>query len=44
MVPAGEGSPAKLFLEANISEVQIENISADTALTGVYVFWGDPTP
>ena len=44
MTPHAAGQPAKFFLEANISEVQVENISADTALDGVYVFWGDVTP
>jgi hypothetical protein len=37
------GNPAKLFLEANINQVDVENLSASDILTGVYVFWGDPT-
>jgi len=34
---------AKLFLEADINQVTVENPVADAALTGVYVIWGDPT-
>lgn len=41
--PAEAGVPAKLFLEAVINQVTIENPSTTTALTGVFVFWGDPT-
>ena len=44
MKPAESGKPAKLFLEADINQVEVENPSADTVLDGVYVFWGDPTP
>ena len=41
--PGEAGKPGKLFLEADISQVDVENPSADTVLNGVYVFWGDPT-
>lgn len=42
--PSGvSGTAAKLFLEAVISQVEIENTNADSALTGVYCVWGDPT-
>lgn len=37
----GTGQPAKLFLEATITQVEVEAIAA---LTGVYCLWGDPTP
>lgn len=43
MKPSASGTPAKLFLEADINQVEVENPSADTELKGVYVFWGDPT-
>ena len=43
MTPGATGQPAKLFLEANISKVEVENEAA-TALEGVYLVWGDPTP
>jgi hypothetical protein len=33
---------AKLFVEADITEVEIENPSTTAVLTGVYVAWGDP--
>lgn len=35
---------AKVFIEAAITAVTIENTSATTVLTGVYCGWGDPTP
>ena len=41
-VASGVGK-AKLFLETEVTEVTIENVSTDTALTGVFVCWGDPT-
>lgn len=44
LAPAEAGTPAKLFLEAEINQVEVENESASTILTGVFVFWGDPTP
>jgi len=34
---------AKLFLEADISEVTVENTSTEDTLTGIYCVWGDPT-
>lgn len=37
------GTVAKLFLEATITAVEIENTSG-AALTGLYVVWGDETP
>lgn len=37
----GTGKPAKLFVEATITQVDVEAIAA---LTGVYCLWGDPTP
>lgn len=35
--------PAKLFLEALIAQVQIENTGA-AELNGFFCVWGDPTP
>jgi len=40
---APSGTKAQLFLEANLSAVEIENQGAE-AITGVYCVWGDPTP
>lgn len=37
----GNGA-AKLFVEADISEVSVENPSAEDILTGIYCVWGDP--
>ena len=37
------GATAKLFVEADISAVEI-TVPGATAMTGVYVAWGDPTP
>ena len=42
-VTAG-GDRAKVFLEASITEAEIENLDATNPLTGVTVVWGDPTP
>lgn len=39
---APNGNKAKVFLEAEITEVQIQNLSTTESLTGVYVVWGDP--
>lgn len=33
---------AKLFIEADLTAVTVENPVADAALTGFYVVWGDP--
>lgn len=44
LVPGASGQPAKLFLEANISKVEVENEAASGTLEGVYLVWGDPTP
>lgn len=41
---AESGKAAKFFLEADISQIEVENQSSSTVLTGVYVLWGDPTP
>jgi len=35
---------AKLFLEADITSVNIENPDATNKLTGTYCVWGDVTP
>ena len=43
MRKAPDGTKAKLFLEAEITGVSVENTSEDTILTGVYLFWGNPT-
>ena len=40
---ADGATKAKLFLEADISSVSIENTSDDVC-TGCYCAWGDPTP
>lgn len=34
---------AKLFVEADISAVTVENESTEDTLTGIYCVWGDPT-
>lgn len=39
---ADNASATKLFIEAEITQVTVENPGADT-LSGVYVVWGDPT-
>jgi hypothetical protein len=36
-------SKAKVFLEADITEIQIQNLSTTEQLSGVYVLWGDPS-
>lgn len=41
---APSASIAKLFLEADLNAVEVENLSADTVLQGAYCFWGDPIP
>ncbi len=45
-LPAGvtESPKAKLFLEADINAVVVENLSASAVLIGTYCVWGDPTP
>lgn len=40
----GANDKAALFLNANISQVNVTNTDATNALQGVYVVWGDPTP
>jgi hypothetical protein len=35
---------AKLFIEANITQIEVENEDGTNPLTGVYCIWGDPTP
>ena len=44
LTPNASGAVAKLFLEAVISQVTVENTDGSAALEGVYVIWGDPTP
>lgn len=39
---APNASVAKVFLEVDITEIQIQNISTTELLTGVYCLWGDP--
>jgi len=34
----------KLFIEGNITQINVTNNDADTVLTGVFCVWGDPTP
>jgi len=36
-----QNGTAKFFIESDITQVELENESADTVLTGVYVMWGD---
>lgn len=38
------GTRAKVFLEADVTAVEVQNLSTTDALTGVYCVWGDPTP
>jgi hypothetical protein len=39
---APNASKAKVFLEADITQIQIENKSTTEVLSGVYALWGDP--
>lgn len=39
---AASATKAKLFVEAEITQVTVENPSSEV-LSGVYVVWGDPT-
>jgi hypothetical protein len=39
---APNASKAKVFLEADINQIQVENLSTTEVLSGVYVLWGDP--
>lgn len=41
---ANTTTPAKLFLEAPLTAVTVENTHATDPLIGQVVFWGDPTP
>lgn len=41
--PSASADVAKLFLEADITAVEIENPTTEP-MTGIYVVWGDPTP
>lgn len=41
--PSASEDTGKLFLEADINAVEIENPTANP-LTGLFVMWGDPTP
>ena len=38
-----EINPAKLFLECNISQVYVTNLSSSNQLDIVYCMWGNPT-
>jgi hypothetical protein len=40
---APNASKAKVFIEADINQIQIQNLSTTEQLSGVYVLWGDPT-
>lgn len=40
---APNASKAKVFIEADINQIQVENLNATEVLSGVYVLWGDPT-
>jgi len=40
--PAEAGKPAKLFVEATITQVTVENLSAVNPVQVAYVVWGDP--
>jgi len=42
-LPSTTGT-AKLFMEADLNAVVIQNLSSTAVLSGVYVVWGDPTP
>ena len=39
---APEGTKAKLFVEAEVTALSIENTSDTATLTGVFCCWGDP--
>lgn len=41
---SGANDKATLFLNADITAVNVENTDATNALNGVYAAWGDPTP
>lgn len=41
--PSASADAAKLFLEADVTAVEIENPTTEP-LTGIYIVWGDPTP
>jgi len=36
-------SKAKLFIEADLSQIEVDNTQGTVALTGIYCLWGDPT-
>lgn len=36
-------SKAKLFVEADLSQVEVDNTQGTVALTGIFCVWGDPT-
>jgi len=40
----GTGVVAKLFLEASISSITIDNTAGSSAVNGEMAIWGDPTP
>lgn len=39
---APNATVAKVFLEADITQIQLENLNTTEVLSGVYVLWGDP--
>lgn len=41
---AGTGDVARLFLEASISSITLDNTGGAAAVNGLLVLWGDPTP
>jgi hypothetical protein len=42
LVRASDVTKAKFFIEAEINQITIENLSTEDKLTGVYILWGDP--
>lgn len=43
LAKASDATKAKLFVEAELTQITVENPSGDTTITGVYVIWGDPS-
>lgn len=43
LTKASDVSKAKLFVEAELTQITVENPSGDTVITGVWVIWGDPS-
>ena len=42
--PAPDADTARCLIEAEISEIVLQNLSATDVLSGVLCVWGDPTP